>query len=162
MEKPHVADKEFVGASKTEGPEPPSAQAIGQFRLQLTLNGSPIGWFGLGGNQNYWGRVVTNEKDATVMSEYAYNGHNYLKWAAGYYMTWSGSLSGNPIAFNYWSYANGWKLAGSELIPDDKPDAPMSLYSSDTGWLYANSSYSILGVKKVPVSANVDAAAGAR
>jgi hypothetical protein len=162
MEKPHVADKEFVGASKNKGPEPPSTQGIGQFKLQLSLNGSPIGYFGLGGNQSYWGCVVQNEKDATVMSEYAYNGHNYLKSAAGYYMTWSGSLSGNPIAFNYWSYANGWKTVGSELIPDDKPDGAMSLYSSDTGWLYANSGYSVLGVKKVPVSASVDAAAGTR
>src|SRR5689334_2912101 len=113
MEKPNMGDKEFAGAARNEGPEPPRAQGIGQFKLQLTLNGTPIGWFGLGGVGSYWGSVVTNEKDATVMSEYAYNGHNYLKSAAGYYMTWSGTLSGNPIAFNYWSYANGWKTAGS-------------------------------------------------
>ena len=112
MEKPSVANQEFVGASRNEGSEPPSVQGIGQFKLQLTLNGSPIGWFGLGGTGSYWGCVVTNEKDATIMSEYAYNGHNYLKSAAGYYMTWSGTLSGSPIAFNYWSYANGWKLVG--------------------------------------------------
>jgi len=162
MEKPSVANQEFVGASRNKGSEPPSVQGIGQFKLQLTLNGSPIGWFGLGGTGSYWGCVVTNEKDATIMSEYAYNGHNYLKSAAGYYMTWSGTLSGSPIAFNYWSYANGWKLVGSELIPDDKPDGKMSLYSSDSGWLYANSGYSVLGVKKVPVSANADAAVSNR
>jgi hypothetical protein len=141
---PHAGDKQFAGAIKTSDPAP---QGVGTFRYRLSLNGAPIGWLGKGGSQNIWALVVPDENDAVILQRYAYGGANYLTIPGFGYMTWSGSLSGNPVAFNTWAYANGWKEEGSLLIAVDS-GAPLSVYRSDVPWLYANPSYSVVGVTR--------------
>jgi hypothetical protein len=145
---PHAGDKEFVSAVRNNDAAP--VKGVGTFKYKLSLNGAPIGWMGKGGSQSMWAMVVPEEKDAVVLQWYAYNGANYLDLKDFGYMTWSNGLSGQPVAFNTWPYANGWKEQGGLLVAIDS-GAPVSLYRSDVAWLYANSSYSAVGVARVDV-----------
>jgi len=147
---PHVGDKQFVGTEKNTGPAPQGLKAVGTFKYRLSLNGAPIGWLGKGGSQSMWAEVVPNEKDAVNLQWYAYNGVNYLMIEGFGYMTWSGGLSGAPVAFNTWAYANGWKEEGGRLIAIDS-GAPLSEYRTDVPWLYANKDYSVVGVTRQDV-----------
>ena len=158
--KPHLGDKEFVGPVKNTGAAAPEKAAVaglgagvraaGSFKYKLSLNGVPIGWLGKGGSQGMWAEVVKNESDA-VSLEWYYSGGDYLRIAGTAYnwmMTWSGGLSGYPVAFNDWPHANVWKESGGSLIAADS-GAPVSLYSSDVAWLYANKDYKALEFTKV-------------
>jgi hypothetical protein len=144
---PHAGDKQFAGAPKTTDPTP---KDVGTFKYQISLNGTPIGWLGKAGSQSMWARVVPNESDAVILQWYAYGGINYLTIPGFGYMTWSGGLSGKPVAFSTWAYANGWKEEGGHLIAVDSGEA-LSEYRSDVPWLYANSSYSAVGVTRKDV-----------
>jgi hypothetical protein len=147
---PHAGDKQFVSAVKITGPAPEGLKGLGTFKYRLSLNGAPIGWLGKGGSQSMWATVVQNEKDAVILEWYAYSGVNYLNLKNFGYMTWSGGLSGAPVAFNTWPYANGWKEEGGRLIAVDS-GAPLSEYRTDVPWLYANKDYSAVGVARVDV-----------
>ena len=153
--KPHLGDKEFVGTVKNTGTAASEKVASkaegGAFRYRLSLNGVQIGWLGKGGSQGMWAEVVKNESDAISLEWYTYSGVNYLRIAgtsSGWWMTWSGGLSGHPVAFNTWPYANGWKESGGQLIAADS-GATVGQYSSDLAWLYANKDYTPLEFNRV-------------
>jgi hypothetical protein len=144
--KPHEGSGVFEGQERQK-----SSVRPGTFKLKLSLKGVTIGWLGRGGSEGIWVKVVPNEADAVPLEWYAYNKVNYLMEYGFGYMTWSG-LSGHPVAINSWSYACGFTLEGERLFPTGHPDMPLSLYDSNKGWLYANGSYSILGVTLVNIS----------
>src|SRR4051794_9411886 len=112
--KPHLGDQEFAGALKNNSPAPNT------FKYKLSLNGAPIGWIGRGGSfGGMWAEVVPNESDAVTLEWYTYYGVDYLRIPGYGYMTWSGGRAGHPVAFNTWSYANGWKEEGGHLVAVD-------------------------------------------
>jgi len=141
--KPHEAAGAFVGEVRNTGSSP-----LGTFQLKLTLNRVDCGWVGRGGSQGIWATIV-DQADAQTFQWYAYGGVTYLIIPNFGYMTWSGGLSGSPIAINSWAYACGWDLQNGQLYPTGHPDMPMSVYDTNKGWLYANNGYSILGVTRV-------------
>lgn len=145
---PHIGDQAFAGVTRNAAAAPPTLNALATFRYRLTLNGAPIGWFGKGGSQSMWAQVTQNESEAVRLQWYAYGGVTYLTIPNFGYMTWSGGLSGKPVAFNTWPYANGWKEENGLLIAVDSKEA-LSIYRSDVPWLYANSGYSVVGVTRV-------------
>jgi hypothetical protein len=151
---PHAGEQPFVGDPKNSAPAPQAlagtagAVAGDTFNYRLSLNGVNIGWLGRAGAQGMWACVVPNQADAVPLQWYAYSGVTYLRIPGFGYMTWSGGLSGQPIAFNTWAYANGWMESGGELIATDSKQ-PLSEYSTDSIWLYANGTYSALGVTRV-------------
>ena len=100
---------------------------------------------GVGGAQGIWASVVDTKEQAAPFQWYPYSGTTYLFDPNGCYMTWSGGLSGRPVACNTWPYANGWKLEGNRLIAADSNQA-LSRYSGGTSWLYANNDYTVLDV----------------
>jgi hypothetical protein len=56
-------------------------------------------------------------------------------------MTWSGGLSGYPVAFNTWAYANRWDMDNrngkqATFFADDSK-RPLSKYQG-LNWIYAN------------------------
>lgn len=138
--KPHLGNAAFAGAPKN------AVAAPGTFKFKVSLNGVNQGWMGKGGSQDMWARVVKSESDAVLLEWYAYNSVDYLRIPGTGYswmLTWSGGLAGHPVAFNTWSYANGWKLDGGHLIAVDS-NAPVSIYDTDNPWMYANSDYKVL------------------
>lgn len=151
---PHAGDKQFVGPTKNTDPAPQAPQAsqdAPQFKFRLSLRDRvPIGSLGKSGSQDMWARIVPNENDAVCMNWYDDSKGNrpdhYLLLKGFGYMTWS-TISGNPLAFNTYPYANRWKWVGNELVAADS-GAPLSQYQ-DWKWVYANAGYKPLQIEVV-------------
>jgi hypothetical protein len=93
-----------------------------------------------------WALIVPDEEAAVAMEwvrwpERDYKEHPYV-WIKDFgYMTWSSGLSGYPVAFNTWAYANRWDMRPpngdkATIIADDSK-RPLSKYQGSP-WIYAN------------------------
>ena len=152
--KPFTGEGPFVGVVKNSVPAPEILSDIPHSCFRLSFNGKTIGWLGTGGSSKMWAVVVSTKSQAQPWNPYnpGYHGPAYYISAgdnSGNYMTWSGGLSGAPVAFNGWAYANKWQTIDKQLFASDSNE-PLSTYGvpSVGSWLYANngSGYSVLDV----------------
>jgi hypothetical protein len=110
---PHAGDNQFIGAPKNDSPAPDANVKSWSplVYVRLYLAEGFYGYLGKSGSQNMWACVVQHKNDAVIIDQVLGKGLANYFWIKDFgYMTWSGGLSGNPVAFNSWAYANMWKF----------------------------------------------------
>jgi hypothetical protein len=122
-----------------------SATASTSQKMELFAKGASIGW--LGENDGQW-CVVTGADAAVALQPYVYDGVLYYRNAGDSSRYLSVSDGYNYVGFYNWIGARGWTLSGN-VLTSLYTNAQLSYYSSDNGYVYANSgsSYTPLTVE---------------
>ena len=111
-----------------------SASGVSQ-KVQLFAKGASIGW--LGEDSGQWCVVVTSDA-AVALESYVYSGVLYYRNAADTSRYLSVSDGYNYVGFYNWIGARGWTLNG-DVLTSLYTNAQLSYWSSDNGYVYANS-----------------------
>lgn len=124
---------------------PVTAGAGGQSsRVELFVKGASIGW--LGEDSGQWA-VVTGRDAAVSLEAYVHtDGVLYYRNAADTSRYLSVSDGYNYVGFYNWVGARGWTKNG-DVLTSLHTNAQLSLYSTDNGYLYANSGYTPVTVQ---------------
>ena len=124
---------------------PAAALTGGQsHKVELFVKGASIGW--LGENSDQWA-VVTSQDAAVALVAYVHtDGVLYYRNAADDSRYLSVSDGYNYVGFYNWVGARGWTLNGG-VLTSLYTNAQLSLYSTDNGYLYANSGYTPVTVQ---------------
>ena len=124
---------------------PAAAVAGGQsHKVELFVKGASIGW--LGEDSGQWA-VVTGQDAAVALTAYVHtDGVLYYRNAADDTRYLSVSDGYHYVGFYNWVGARGWTLNG-DVLTSLYTNAQLSLYSTDNGFLYANSSYTPVTVR---------------
>lgn len=114
-------------------------------KVELFAKGASIGW--LGEDSGQW-CVVTSADAAVALDPYVYDNVLYYRNAADGSRYLSVSDGYNYVGFYNWIGARGWTLNG-DVLTSLYTNAQLSYWSSDNGYVYANSgsSYTPLTVK---------------
>jgi hypothetical protein len=119
----------------TEAPEVERLSAGQSNKVELFANGASIGW--LGGDSGQW-CVVTSQDAAVSLEPYVWQGVLYYRNAADTSRYLSVSSGYNYVGFYNWIGARGWTLNGN-VLTSLYSNAQLSYWSSDNGYVYANS-----------------------
>ena len=111
-------------------------------KVELFARGASIGWLGEDGGQ--W-CVVTGSDAALSLESYLYGGILYFRNAADTSRYLSVSDGYHYVGFYNWIGATGWVLNGN-VLTSLYTNAQLSYWSTDNGYLYANSGYTPLTV----------------
>lgn len=115
---------------------PVQAAADGQSqKVELFAKGASIGWLGQDSSQYC---IVTNEAAAVSVQPYVWGGVLYYRNAGDSSRYLSVSDGYNYVGFYNWIGARGWTLNGN-VLTSLYSNAQLSYYSSDNGYVYANS-----------------------
>ncbi|HQX87370.1 hypothetical protein [Ornithinibacter sp.] len=124
---------------------PSAALSGGQSnKVELFVQGGSIGW--LGEDSGQWA-VVTSQDAAVPLKAYVHtdgvlyycnagDDSRYLSVSDGYHY----------VGFYNWVGARGWTLNGG-VLTSLYTNAPLSIYSTGNGYLYANSGYTPVTVQ---------------
>lgn len=117
------------------------------YELQLFLNGNQMGWMGI--DSSGYCVLVSDQSQALKIRDYPYNGTLYLQTEDGGYLSVS---DGYHYVGKYgWNGARGWTFGNDGSLVSSYNNQGLSLYSVDNAYLYCNSGYSPLTVKRAYV-----------
>lgn len=124
---------------------PAAALSGGQSHtVELFVKGASIGW--LGEDSGQWA-VVTSQDAAVPLEAYVHtDGVLYYRNGADTSRYLSVSDGYNYVGFYNWLGARGWTKNG-DVLTSLYTNAQLSLYSTDNGYLYANSGYTPVTVQ---------------
>jgi len=118
----------------TQAPVLASTAGAGQ-KVELFAKGASIGW--LGENDGQW-CVVTGADAAISLEAYVWQNVLYYRNSADTSRYLSVSDGYNYVGFYNWIGARGWTVNG-DVLTSLYTNAQLSYWSSDNGYVYANS-----------------------
>src|SRR5947209_8839720 len=101
----------------TKEPEPTAAASTGKFRIHISLQGVPLGWWKDVGSPQWWIVATGNMSEAIVWEQVPTGGHIYLKKSTNNYLSYRDNApSRYGLKIRDWLQAGKWALQGSHLL----------------------------------------------
>ena len=103
--------------SKAE-PVAATAASPGEFNIQVSLNGVPLGWLTNGGGPEYWIVAVPNRSEGTTWTQISTSDEGiYLKKSTNNYLSYRSNhvVFQDGLKMRDWATAAKWKLEGKHL-----------------------------------------------